>query len=189
MKPNDWAGSVTELAGGQDGRMRKIVEEVDRFFKNFHADIEDWKFSMEDFGDGTRIFVRFQIHINSSGASHKPSKTLGHEAVQRGVTGHRDGVSVRSDRPPPAERMPGEDPPESDTVDAAKRADLDLASFVEVWRGKRDSDLGGEYHKEGAPDLDSGSEWNGHTRSGGDGSLDGRGKRTDEEPKVPELTA
>jgi len=36
---------------------------MDDFFDNINAEIEDWKFSMEEQRDGTRIFARFQILI------------------------------------------------------------------------------------------------------------------------------
>ncbi len=81
MKPKKGTGSVTELAGRGKQKMVTIVDEVDRFFKSVHADIEDWKFSMEDYGDGTRIFVRFQVHINRSEDSPSPpGRRNGHRA-------------------------------------------------------------------------------------------------------------
>lgn len=55
--------SVLQLVGGKRENVEKIVEEIDTFFENLNAEIEDWKFSMEEFRDGTRIFARFQILI------------------------------------------------------------------------------------------------------------------------------
>jgi hypothetical protein len=55
--------SVLQLVGGKAENVEKIVEEMDKFFDNLNAEIEDWKFSMEEFRDGTRIFARFQILI------------------------------------------------------------------------------------------------------------------------------
>src|SRR5579863_570218 len=75
MKQNTRALSIPAAKGADDEKMHNIVDEVDRFFKSVHAEIEDWKFSMEDYGDGTRIFVRFQLHINRSGASAHPKRT------------------------------------------------------------------------------------------------------------------
>src|SRR5579863_6911100 len=71
MKQNTRALSIPAAKGADDEKMHQIVDEVDRFFKAVHADIEDWKFSMEDYGDGPRIFVRFQIHVNKSGVPLK----------------------------------------------------------------------------------------------------------------------
>jgi hypothetical protein len=163
--PNDPDVSGIEIAGGEGEKMNKIVDEVDRFFKSVHAEIEDWKFSVEDYGDGTRIFVRFQIHINklggppiAGGATVQGSTPL--EAVTQVET-----LSIPTERVPPDGHDVTEDLREPAAVGAAGRADRDLASFVELWRGKRNSDLGGEYHKEGAPFVDGLGEWNGEKRS------------------------
>jgi len=43
--------------------VEKLADTVDKFFENLQLEIEDWKFSMEEFSDGTRIFIRFQIHV------------------------------------------------------------------------------------------------------------------------------
>lgn len=55
--------SALELINGKKENVEKIAESVDKFFENLHLEIEDWKFSMEEFSDGTRIFVRFQIVV------------------------------------------------------------------------------------------------------------------------------
>jgi anaerobic ribonucleoside-triphosphate reductase len=55
--------SALHLINGIKENVEKIVESVDKFFKNLLLEIEDWKFSMEEFSDGSRIFVRFQIVI------------------------------------------------------------------------------------------------------------------------------
>ena len=55
--------SVLQLVGGKRENVERIVDEIDKFFENLNAEIEDWKFSMEEFKDGTRIFARFQILI------------------------------------------------------------------------------------------------------------------------------
>jgi hypothetical protein len=55
--------SVLQLVGGKRENVERIVEEIDKFFENLNAEIEDWKFSMEEYKDGTRIFARFQILV------------------------------------------------------------------------------------------------------------------------------
>ncbi len=55
--------SALHLINGKKENVEKIAESVDKFFENLHLEIEDWKFSMEEFSDGTRIFVRFQIIV------------------------------------------------------------------------------------------------------------------------------
>jgi hypothetical protein len=40
-----------------------LKEAVGKLFENLNIGIEDWKLSMEESRDGTRIFVRFQIHV------------------------------------------------------------------------------------------------------------------------------
>ena len=55
--------SALHLINGKKENVEKIAESVDTFFENLHLEIEDWKFSMEEFSDGTRIFIRFQIIV------------------------------------------------------------------------------------------------------------------------------
>ncbi|MGD0249681.1 MAG: hypothetical protein ABSB97_02160 [Thermoplasmata archaeon] len=180
MKSKKHASSVTDLASREDEKMHKIVDEVDRFFKSVHADIEDWKFSMEDYGDGTRIFVRFQIHINRSGVSTNPEGSKAREPSAGEVNDRRAALSEPGGRTLPDGREVTEDIHEPDGTGAARRADLDLASFVKQWRGKKESSLGGEYHKEGAPYLDAHSEWKGHKRTSVEASPPDSGERTNE---------
>jgi hypothetical protein len=40
-----------------------FTEAIGKLFENLNVGIEDWKVSMEESRDGTRIFVRFQIHV------------------------------------------------------------------------------------------------------------------------------
>jgi len=63
MGKKEKISSVLQLVGGKPENVEKMVEELDKFFENLNAEIEDWKFSMEEFRDGTRIFARFQILI------------------------------------------------------------------------------------------------------------------------------
>jgi hypothetical protein len=55
--------SVLRLVGGRPENVEKIVDELDKFLGNLNAELEDWKISMEEYGDGTRVFARFQILI------------------------------------------------------------------------------------------------------------------------------
>jgi hypothetical protein len=55
--------SALHLINGKKENVEKIAESVDKFFENLRLEIEDWKFSIEEFSDGTRIFVRFQIIV------------------------------------------------------------------------------------------------------------------------------
>lgn len=185
MKSTRRATPVPKVVGEGDEKVHQIVDEVDRFLKSVHADIEDWKFSMEDYGDGTRIFVRFQIHLDKSMVSSDPERT---KARLRPPTDSSD----RGDRPAiEGERIPAEPGEVAEELHApegngaAQRADMDLASFVQDWRQKRDSNLGGEFHKAGAPYVDGRKEWNGHKRSSDPASPDQASEHSDEEPKVP----
>jgi hypothetical protein len=55
--------SALRLINGKKENVEKIAETVEKFFEDLHLEIEDWKFSMEEFSDGTRIFIRFQIVV------------------------------------------------------------------------------------------------------------------------------
>ena len=55
--------SALRLINGKKENVEKLADTVDKFFENLQLEIEDWKFSMEEFSDGTRIFIRFQIHV------------------------------------------------------------------------------------------------------------------------------
>ncbi len=63
MGEKDKMSSVLQMVGGKPENVEKIVNEVDRFLDNLNAELEDWKLSMEEFSDGTRLFARFQILI------------------------------------------------------------------------------------------------------------------------------
>jgi hypothetical protein len=63
MGKKEKIASVLQLVGGRKENVAKIVDEIDKFFDSLNAEIEDWKFSMEEFRDGTRLFARFQILI------------------------------------------------------------------------------------------------------------------------------
>jgi hypothetical protein len=152
--------SVSEILSVQDEKIGKVVEEVDRFFRSVHANIEDWKFAMEDDDDGTRIFVRFQIHIHPSGGT-----TTGRPAPARAP--EREAHSARPQRrrrAPRHPRAPGTsvttDRDELESPGAIADSDPDLAAFVEEWRRKRANGPRVEFHEEGAPLLDDRDEAN-----------------------------
>jgi hypothetical protein len=163
----NWATSVMDLTGGDDEKVHSIVNEVEQFLKNVNADIEDWKFAMEDYGDGTRIFIRLQIHINKSLVPLDRTRPGDDKPIAGEENDRVDGHTPLGAPAPPTEREVAEDLQESDSV-ARKRRVEDLASFVDVWRSKRDSNLDGEFHKEGAPYVDGHSEWKGEKRGSDD---------------------
>lgn len=53
--------SVLQMMGGKPENVERMLGEVDKFFENLNAELEDWKISMEEFPDGTRLFARVQI--------------------------------------------------------------------------------------------------------------------------------
>jgi hypothetical protein len=54
---------IVDALGGSKKNVEHLVEEMDRFFESLNAEIEGWKFVMEEFEDGTRILARFQIKL------------------------------------------------------------------------------------------------------------------------------
>lgn len=63
MGKKEQVASILKMVGGNAEQAERVVDEVDRFFDNLNAELEDWKISMEEFKDGTRIFARVQILI------------------------------------------------------------------------------------------------------------------------------
>jgi hypothetical protein len=63
MDKKDKMAAVLQLVGGKPENVEKIVDEIDEFLNTLNAQLEDWKVSMEEFQDGTRIFARFQILV------------------------------------------------------------------------------------------------------------------------------
>jgi hypothetical protein len=153
-KPSGTETPLTEVLNVQDEKIGKVVEEVDRFFRSVHASIEDWKFAMEDDGDGTRIFVRFQIHINPSASSSRLGKPR-EKGTAKGEGSTRDGDSA-SRKGRPAMREPNESSnlDDPDQLDPSARSDPDLAPMVEEWKRKRKNGPRVEFHEVGAPLLD-----------------------------------
>jgi len=56
--------SMLHLVGGKPENVEQIVNEIDKFFDTMNAELEDWKVSMEEFPDGTRIYARFQVLVS-----------------------------------------------------------------------------------------------------------------------------
>jgi len=63
MGKKERISSVLRLVGGNAEDVDRIVGELDEFLDKLNAEVEDWKFSMEEFRDGTRIYGRFQMII------------------------------------------------------------------------------------------------------------------------------
>jgi hypothetical protein len=143
--------TASEILGVRDEQMGKIVEEVDRFFRSVHANIEDWKFSMEDDADGTRIFVRFQIHISSSTAPPAPKRSPVEIAGPGTARTPGDAPSAPGVEPSLGRRSETAEPGAPLDIEAELRSDPDLALFIEQWRHKRENRPHGEFHKAGAP--------------------------------------
>ncbi|HVQ00271.1 MAG TPA: hypothetical protein VMT57_02025 [Candidatus Thermoplasmatota archaeon] len=54
---------VLHLVEGKKENFEVVLEALDKFFQNLRVEVEDWKISMEEFEEGTRIFVRFQVIV------------------------------------------------------------------------------------------------------------------------------
>jgi hypothetical protein len=145
---------IAEILGVQDEKIRKVVEEVDRFFKSIHTDVEDWKFAMQDGGDGTRIFVRFQLHIKTSGAASHPKGTKVDVRTSAETVPIESVLSAPEVPPSPQIREETTGAAASGDLEAVPRADPDLASFVEAWKRKRANGPQLEFHRPGAPLVD-----------------------------------
>lgn len=63
MGKKEKIASVLKLMGGDRKNVENIVNELDKFLGSLDAEIEDWKFSMGEYKDGTRIFVRVQVLV------------------------------------------------------------------------------------------------------------------------------
>ena len=63
MSDKEKVVSMLNIVDGKRENIETIVETIEKFFENLHLEIEDWKISMEDFREGTRVFVRFQIIV------------------------------------------------------------------------------------------------------------------------------
>jgi hypothetical protein len=63
MGKKEMIATVIEAFGANRKNVEHLVDEMDRFFDSLNAEIEGWKFLMEEFEDGTRILARFQIRL------------------------------------------------------------------------------------------------------------------------------
>lgn len=63
MGKKEKVASVLHLVGGKPENVEKIVDELDSFFETIDAELEDWKISMEEHTDGTRVYARFQVLV------------------------------------------------------------------------------------------------------------------------------
>jgi hypothetical protein len=63
MNNKDKIVDVLQLVGGKKENFAIVMESLEKFFENLHVEVEDWKVSMEEFEDGTRVFVRFQVVV------------------------------------------------------------------------------------------------------------------------------
>jgi len=55
--------SMLHIVEGKKENVKTIMDTVEKFFENLHLEIEDWKISVEESREGTRVFVRFQIIV------------------------------------------------------------------------------------------------------------------------------
>ncbi|MCE5295760.1 MAG: hypothetical protein LLG16_01465 [Euryarchaeota archaeon] len=63
MGKKENVSAVLNLVGGKPENVEKIVDEIDKFLSTINAEMEDWKVSMEEYSDGTRIYARFQVLV------------------------------------------------------------------------------------------------------------------------------
>jgi len=49
------------LVEGKKEKVGVVIDAIEKFFENLRLDIEDWKISLEEFEEGTRVFVRLQV--------------------------------------------------------------------------------------------------------------------------------
>lgn len=63
MDNTEKIASALALISKRTENSGSFTEAVGKLFENLNLGIEDWKISMEESRDGTRIFVRFQIHV------------------------------------------------------------------------------------------------------------------------------
>jgi hypothetical protein len=59
----DKAASMIHIVEGKKEKLETIIETIEQFFENLQVEIESWKISTEEFREGTRVFVRFQILV------------------------------------------------------------------------------------------------------------------------------
>jgi hypothetical protein len=62
--------STLHTIEGRKENLTLILDTIEQFFENLQVEVEDWKISTEEFHDGTRIFIRFQIMVKKKEAPH-----------------------------------------------------------------------------------------------------------------------
>ena len=63
MSDKEKIESMLHIVEGKKENVKTIMDTVEKFFENLHLEIEDWKISVEESSEGTRVFVRFQIIV------------------------------------------------------------------------------------------------------------------------------
>ena len=63
MNNEEKIASALALISSRSDDGGSMMDAVAKLFENLNFGIEDWKLAMEESRDGTRIFVRFQIHV------------------------------------------------------------------------------------------------------------------------------
>lgn len=63
MNNEEKIASALALISSKSDDGGSMMDAVAKLFENLNFGIEDWKLAMEESRDGTRIFVRFQIHV------------------------------------------------------------------------------------------------------------------------------
>jgi hypothetical protein len=63
MSEKEKIESMLHIVEGKKENVKTIMDTVEKFFENLHLEIEDWKISVEESREGTRVFVRFQIIV------------------------------------------------------------------------------------------------------------------------------
>ena len=63
MSDKEKIESMLHIVEGKKENVKTIMDTVEKFLENLHLEIEDWKISVEESREGTRVFVRFQIIV------------------------------------------------------------------------------------------------------------------------------
>jgi hypothetical protein len=167
-RPTGKNGPATDILVVPDERMAKVVDEVDRFFRSVHLNIEDWKFSMEDGADGTRIFVRFQIRLDAPGTASNSRKSRTTTSSSGDTAGREGTPSLREVSPSDVRKAENEEPDERQVIDAVMQSDPDLPPLLRELDRKRERRPHVEFHKAGAPFVESPAEGTDSQQTRGD---------------------
>ncbi len=63
MSKKDKIVEALHLVEGRKENVGVVIDAIEKFFENLRVDIEDWKISLEEFEEGTRVFVRLQVLV------------------------------------------------------------------------------------------------------------------------------